>query len=141
MKDTIKNIINSNSEVFEGAFLMRKPSEEELAEAEKMLGFSIPDEYRWFLNEYGHGGFFFEFLGVGLNGRALFAEETLHEREYGLPHELMVIENCDEFVECIDTSSGKIVSWSKHDNDGIIERAEGFYEYFIECLDNAIENY
>lgn len=42
---------------------------------------------------------------------------------------------------CIDTVSKEIVSWSKHDNDGIIKVADGFYEHFLDCIDNAIENF
>lgn len=141
MKDKIKKLIETNEEVFEGAFLMRVPTEEEIVAAESALGLKIPDEYIWFLQTYGHGGFFFEFLGYGLNGKALFVEKTLYEREYGLPKELIVIENLDEYVRCIDTNSGKIVSWSKHDKDGVILEADDFYSHFIEEINNAIENY
>ena len=58
-----------------------------------------------------------------------------------MPKELLVIEDCDEYVSCIDTVSKEIVSWSKHDNDGIIKVADGFYEHFLDCIDNAIENF
>lgn len=51
------------------------------------------------------------------------------------------IENCDEYVICIDIETGEIVSWSNYDKDGILKRAADFYEYFMECVDNAIENY
>lgn len=141
MKNKIIELIESNEEVFEGAFLMRFPTDEELVDAEKTLGFEIPEEYVWFLKTYGHGGNFFEFLGYGLNGSAIFINKTIREREYGLPKELLVIEDCDEYVRCIDTVSKEIVSWSKHDNDGIIKVADGFYEHFLDCIDNAIENF
>ena len=95
MKNEIIEIIENNEEVFGDAFLMRFPTDEELADAEKVLGLEIPEEYVWFLKTYGHGGFFFEFLGYGLNGNAIFVTKTLHEREFGLPKELLVIENFD----------------------------------------------
>ncbi len=65
----------------------------------------------------------------------------MHEREFGLPKELLVIEDCDEYVHCIDTVSKQIVSWSKYDNDGIIKVADDFYKYFLDNIDNAIENF
>ena len=141
MKNKIAELIKNNGEVFEDAFLMRFPTDEELADTEKELGFAIPEEYVWFLKTYGHGGFFFEFLGYGLNGKAIFVAKTLYEREFGLPKELLVIENCDEYVCCIDINSKEIVSWSKHDSDGIIKVADSFYEYFLCKIDNAIENF
>lgn len=45
MKNKIIELIESNEEVFEGAFLMRFPTDEELVDAEKTLGFEIPKEY------------------------------------------------------------------------------------------------
>lgn len=141
MKNEIVELIKNNEEVFQDAFLMRFPTNEELADAEKMLGFTIPEEYSWFLKTYGHGGFFFEFLGYGLNGKAIFVDKTLQEREFGLPEELLVIEDCDENVYCIDTNSKEIVSWSKHDGDGLIKVADNFYEHFLDNINNAIENF
>ena len=141
MKNKIIQLIENNEEVFEGAFLMRFPTDEELTDAEKKLGIAIPEEYVWFLKTYGHGGFFFEFLGFGLNGSAIFVNKTIHEREFGLPKELLVIEDCDEYVYCIDTVSREIVSWSKHDNDRVIKVADSFYEHFLDNIDNAIENF
>lgn len=141
MKNKITEMIENNKEVFEEAFLRRFPTEEELADAEQVLGLEIPEEYIWFLKSYGHGGFFFEFLGYGLNGNPMFVKKTLHEREFGLPKELLVIEDCDEYVRCIDTISKEIVSWSKYDNDGIIKVADDFYQHFLDNIDNAIDNF
>ena len=141
MREKITNKIASNAEVFENAFLMRFPTAEELSEAKEQLGFAIPEEYVWFLKTFGHGGFFFEFLGYGINGNALLVEKTLYERQFGLPTELLVIENCDEYVVCIDASSGSVVSWSKHDRDGVIAVADDFYQYFMERIENAIANF
>ena len=141
MESMITNKIASNAEVFEAAFLMRFPTAEELSEAKERLGFAIPEEYVWFLKTFGHGGFFFEFLGYGINGNALLVEKTLYERQFGLPTELLVIENCDEYVVCIDASNGSVVSWSKHDRDGVIAVADDFYQYFMERIENAIANF
>lgn len=141
MQEKISNKITSNLDVFENAFLLRFPTEKELSKAKDQLGFDIPNEYVWFLKTYGHGAFFFEFLGYGINGNAILVEKTLYERKFGLPIELLVIENCDEYVVCIDSSNGKIVSWSKHDKDGVIAVANDFYEYFMDRVENAIANF
>ena len=127
--------------MFENAFLMRFPTAEELSEAKERLGFAIPEEYAWFLKTFGHGGVFFEFLGYGINGNALLVEKTLYERQFGLPKELLVIENCDEYVVCIDSLNGRVVSWSKHDKDGVIAVADDFYQYFMDRIENAIANF
>ena len=140
-KIVIYDLISSNAEIFDHAFLMRFPTDEEISEAEKTLGMKIPEEYVWFLKTYGHGGFCFELLGYGLNGTAMFVEKTMHERTYGMPKELLVIESMDEYVSCIHTQTGRIVSWSKHDNDGVLDMADDFYSYFINRIQNAIDNY
>lgn len=140
-QEQIKTLIEDNTGVFESAFLMTEPSDEDIKKAEQELGFEIPESYIWFLKQYGHGGFFFEFLGYGRNGNALFVRETLKERKNGLPANLLVIENCDEYVVCINTDNGNIVSWSHYDNDGTIRKQVSFEDYFIDCLNNAIDNY
>lgn len=140
-REQIKALIETNEEVFDDAFLMTNPSDENIKRAEQELGFKIPESYIWFLKQYGHGGFFFEFLGYGITGNALFVQETLKEREKGLPANLLVVENCDEYVMCINIDNGNIVSWSHYDNDGIIMKYASFEEYFMDRLDNAIDNY
>lgn len=76
-KIVINDLISSHAEIFEQAFLMRFPTDEEISEAEKTLGMKIPAEYVWFLKTYGHGGFCFELLGYGLNGTGMFVEKTM----------------------------------------------------------------
>ena len=71
----------------------------------------------------------------------LFVRETLKQRENGLPENLMVIENCDEYVVCINADNGNIVSWSNYVNDGMIVKQTCFEDYFIDCIENAIGNY
>lgn len=142
MKEKILELINSNEEIFgDDAFLKRFPTDEELQKAENDLGFKIPEEYVWYLKTFGHSLCFFEFLGYGLNGKAIFVTQTLEEREYGLPENLLVIENCDEYVHCIDVVTKEVVSWSCYDKDGVIKVNNNFYEFFLDNIDNAIENY
>lgn len=140
-KEQILDILNSNEEIFDGAFLDRKAADEEIAKTEQELGFKIPDSYIWFLKEIGHGGFFFEFMGYGKNDVAIFAAETLKQRENGLPENLLIIQNCDEYFDCLNISTGNVVSWSIYDNDGVIDKEMDFYDFFIECLENAIDSF
>ena len=140
-REQIETLIRTHGEVFQDAFLITNPSDEDIKRAEQELGFEIPENYLWFLKKYGHGGFFFEFLGYGLTGNPLFVRETLKQRENGLPENLMVIENCDEYVACINIDNGNIVSWSNYDNDGMIVKKTCFEDYFIDCIENAIDNY
>lgn len=80
-----------------GDFTYAIVTEKMLNEAEKRLGIKIPKEYRYFLEKFGHGGIGgIEVLGVGKNGSLIFEKETLKYRTYGLPDELIAIENCDE---------------------------------------------
>ena len=104
--------------------------------AEEELGISIPSQYLWFLKEYGHGGLNgIEILGVGKNRKMIFKDVTLKYRTYGLPHNLIVIENCDEWVYCIDSLSGKVKMWSQGKN-----KADEAYETFIDYLNDRIED-
>ncbi|MDO5155917.1 MAG: SMI1/KNR4 family protein [Eubacteriales bacterium] len=140
-REQIIELIQTNEEVFEDAFLEKKATDEEITQAEEVLGFEIPESYVWFLKEIGHGGCMFEFMGYGLTGKAIFADETLSQRENGLPDNLMIIQNCDEYFDCINVEDGSIVTWSQYDKDGVIDKAEDFYSYFLECIEDAIENY
>ena len=62
-------------------------------------------------------------MGVGLTGRAIFVDETLDARKYGLPQNFVIIENVDEWQNCIDCNTGKIVSW---DQSGYIKEENNF---------------
>lgn len=139
--ETVVKKIDENQEVFEDAFLFTDISDEEIALSEKILGFEIIQDYKKFLKKYGHGGFFFEFLGFGKNGKALFADETLKLRKSGLPDKFMVFENCDEYVRCINSETGEVISWSQHDKDGAVHEFDSFCECFLDAVENAIDNF
>jgi len=140
-REEIVEIINAHQYMFDKAFVTHKATDEDIKEAEKILGIKIPADYVWYLKTFGHGGCMFEFMGVGLNGRIIFAEETLKERENGLPNNLLIFQNCDEFYDCINVDDGSIVTWSEYDNAGIIEVADDFCQYFYETIEAAIENF
>ena len=109
-----------------------------LAETEEKLGFGVPEQFLEYLNTYSHGGIGFEILGIGFDGSISYLEETLEYREDGLPENLLVIENCDEWLYCIDVNTDEVVSWSI-DEDPRVEYA-CFDDYLVDRLNDAVEN-
>lgn len=49
-----------------------------------------------------------EILGVELTGTMLSLEATTRYRRYCLPHSLLVVENCDEWLYCLDCDTGEV---------------------------------
>ena len=114
MYDKVVEVINQYEK--KGDFTYAVVNDVIIADAEKVLNVNIPEQYQWFLKRYGHGGIGgIETLGVGKNGKTIFVNKTLEFREYGLPNEMIVIENCDEWIYCIDTKNGNIDMWSLGD--------------------------
>jgi len=108
--------------------------------AEEELGIGIPIQYLWFLKTYGHGGLNgIETLGVGKNGKMIFKDETIKYRSYGLPQNFIVIENCDEWIYCINSKTGKVGMWSRGTKK-IDEVYDSFTCYLKDRIDDAIEN-
>ena len=137
MNNLIESLIRNNET--EGDFNHATVSSSMIESAESKLSLKLPDEYKEFLFRYGHGGIGgFEILGVGLTGRLIFQDVTLDYRNDGLPENLVVIENADEWLMCIDCNTGKIVSW---DMGGTIrDKYNSFDEYLLDHLQNAIDN-
>lgn len=89
-------------------------TDEARAVAERDLNLVLPEQYFEYLKAFGHGGVGgVEVLGVGCDGGLIFVENTLFYRKYGLPLNLVVIENHDEWLACVDCETGKIVTWSQ----------------------------
>ena len=120
------------------SFTKIAPTQEMLAEAQQKLGFPLPEQFIEYLNAYSHGGVGFEILGVGFDGSKAFLEETLEYREDGLPANLLVVENCDEWLYCIDANSGEVVSW--YFDDDLSVDYPCFDDYLLDRLNDAIEN-
>ena len=115
------------------------PTEEMLASAQRLLGITIPQQFVEFLQEYSYGGIGgVTILGIGLDESMAFLEVTLDYREYGLPHNLLAVENCDEWLYCLDCDTGEVVSWSQV--DGILPGYPCFDDFLLQDLEDAIEN-
>lgn len=113
---------------------------------ELKLELKLPESYKWFLSKYGNLMILgIEIYGVTKEGCYQCVESTLDRRIIGLPNNLVVIQNCDEWVYCLDTTTiqeidCKIISWNRH--EGCIEETfKGFYEYLNETLIVAKENW
>lgn len=122
-----------------GDFTHATVADQMIAAAEKTLGVKLPQQYLDFLKMYGHGGIGgIETLGVGLTGKMIFVDTTMDYRDEELPDNLVVIENVDEWLTCIDCNNEKIVSW---DFSGYIKEDYAcFDDYLIDQMNSAIEN-
>lgn len=137
MNDRIKATISQYEET--GDFTYFKVTDGMISAAEKELNLTLPEQYKDFLKTYGHGGIGgISILGVGLDGSMVFVEETLDYRNDGLPLNLVIIENEDEWIFCIDSATEKIVSW---DMSGYTkEEFDCFDDYLLAQMQDAIEN-
>ncbi len=122
-----------------GDFNFASVTDEMLSGAENALGIKLPEQYVEYIKMFGHGGIGgIEIMGVGLTGRMIFVDTTLEYRDEDLPHNLVVIENVDDYLTCIDCNNGKIVSW---DFTGYIkEEYDCFDDYLIAQMKEAIDN-
>ena len=122
-----------------GDFTHTAVSSKMIATAEHVLKIKLPEQYIAFLKMFGHGGIGgLEVLAFGLTGRMIFVDTTIEYRDEGLPHNLVVIENVDEWLTCIDCNTGKIVSW---DFSGYIkEDYPTFDDYLLDQMNSIIEN-
>lgn len=137
MNDKIVNMIKKYEQ--KGDFNYAPVSEEMLEQSEERLNVKLPKQYKDYIKMFGHGGIAgLEIMGVGLTGKMLFLESTLEYRGEGLPENLVVIENVDDYLTCIDCKTGKVVSW---DFSGYIkEEYNSFDEYLMDQMNSAIEN-
>lgn len=136
MTDEIARLIAANER--EHSFTHIPATTEMLEVAAERLALRLPDQYVEFLDSYGQGGLDgFEILGVLPDGEMPFVEVTMEYRKLGLPDDLCVIENCDEWLECVDCDDGKVVSWYL---DGeIVPDFDDFDDFLLDRVENAID--
>lgn len=138
MYDYLYNVIKENES--KGDFTYAKVTESMLNEAEAQLGIKLPSAYRWFLTNFGQGGIGgIEVLGFGKNGKMVFVDETIKFRSYGLPQDVVLIENCDEWVYCIQSQNGKVGMWAPGDTK-CKEIYENFEAYLLDRVNDIVEN-
>ena len=138
----IESLIMSEEEEF---FFTGGVSVEYIREIEKELNTRLPESYKWFLGNYGHGGINGVLIqGVGLDKSLQVVNTTLSLREYGLPRNLVVIESMDEYVYCLDTTQMTnndypIVDWDQSIGIGK-KQYDNLYNYLYDRFTDAIEN-
>ena len=115
-----------------------------ILDVENTLNVTLPESYKWFLREYGHGGMVgVEILGVGLSSVPPVVEFTLRYRKLGLPNSFVVISNVDEWVYCLETSKMKngecpVIDWDRKGESYYY--FDNFYLFLINQLESAIED-
>lgn len=137
MTNEIRKLIDEYKD--DGIFTFANVTDDMIKTEESKLNISFPKEFVEYLKLYGHGGIGgIEVLGFGKTGTCICTERTIEYRKYGMPLNYIAIENCDEWIYCIDCSNEKIVSWSM---DGLIkEEYTSFDEYMMDRINDAIEN-
>ncbi|MFC7393062.1 SMI1/KNR4 family protein [Scopulibacillus cellulosilyticus] len=146
-KEKVEKIIKENKDKDAGFFTGRV-DENVVKSLENELQVNLPNSYKWFLLNYGSGGLYgVDILGVeklieNLN-EAWVIETTKEYRELGLDKELIVIEDIDIVLYCLDTSqlqNGEcpVVSWDQLEGYDMIE-AENFYDFLFERLSSGKE--
>ncbi|MGG3798565.1 SMI1/KNR4 family protein [Metabacillus fastidiosus] len=141
-KQDIKKLIMSHEEEF---FFTGGIKEELVQEIEKELNVKLSESYKWFLSHYGYGGINGVLIqGVGLDKSLEVVDITRSLREYGLPRNLVVIENVDEYVYCLDTAQMNnnecpIVDWDQSTGIGK-KQYNNLYSYLYDRFNDAVEN-
>ena len=118
----------------------RMPLTDEMASTvKKELGVELPEQYVDYLNKYSHGGIAgVNILGIGLTGRIIFLDVTKDYREEGLPNNFVAIENCDEWLYCINCDTGEVYYWDWFGN--VRKEFDSFDEFLLSEYKDAIEN-
>lgn len=119
--------------------------DDKIMEVEKKLNVTLPESFKWFLREYGHGGVAgVTILGIGLTGMPPVVKFTQYYRKYGMPKSLVVINSVDEWVYCLETSKmvdGEcpVIDWDLQGES--VQHFDNFYEFLIKELERALEDY
>ncbi len=105
----------------------------------KELGVILPKQYQEYLNEYSHGGIAgVDILGIGLDESVIFLDVTKDYRKEGLPKNFVVVENCDEWLYCLNCDTGEVYFW---DSFGSVRKDfDSFDEFLLSEYKDAIEN-
>lgn len=141
-KEMVKLIESST----QGKIITGSVSIENINNMESELGIVLPISYKFFLEEYGQCGIAgMMILGIARNNTMRSMITTLDYREKGLPDNFCVIYDADEWVYCLDTSrmnNGEcpVVDWAIDEGMGN-EEFKDFYSFFVEQINQALEDY
>ena len=95
--------------------------ENKIKDIEVNLNVNLPESYKNFLRKYGYGAAYGrEVLGCGKSEVPSVVAETLRFRKLGLSEQYVVIQNCDEWIYCLDTGNIEneecpVISWDRNE--------------------------
>ncbi|WP_170105022.1 SMI1/KNR4 family protein [Desmospora activa] len=121
-----------------------RASDKQISKIEQDLDVILPNSYQWFLKHFGHGGIAgVEILGTTAMGVYPVINATIYCRRYNLPPSFVLIENVDEWVNCLDTArmnNGEcpVVSWDRFGNSRI--KYDNFYDFLFDQFRQAVDN-
>ncbi|SFT02372.1 SMI1/KNR4 family protein [Marininema halotolerans] len=144
-RETIAQMMRDYGE--QGLTFFGSISESTVKEAETMLNVTLPESYNWYVQSYGHGGVEGSgILGIIESDMPVMpvVETTLDYRQYGLPQQYVVVEDCDEFIYCLDTAQIKngecpVINWAISDPVAIPQSDE-FLSFLIESFQVIVDN-
>lgn len=132
MKQNITELIERSGK---NSLFIGKADDKRIEQIEEMLNLTLPDSFRWFLSEFGHGGIFgVEILGSGLAEIPSCVSATYDWRGFGLPSNLIVVEDSgSDWLYCLDTSrmignECPVVDWEQDVGIGNIDYKD-FYAF------------
>lgn len=131
MMENIVSKINGIEKVFHG----KGCSEDQIKEAEKELGFLLPEEYVIYVKEFGAISFFAtEWTGLNVGGRINVVGATKQERELNsdFPSDCFVLENqaIDGMITAAN-SEGKVFTVQY---DKIVPLCDTISDYLDICI-------
>lgn len=116
-----------------------------IIEVEKELNVILPESYKWFLREYGHGGVAgVTILGIGLSGVPSVVRFTQRYRKLGIPNSWVVIYDADEWFYCLETNrmtNGECPVIDRDFRGESFRHFDNFYLFLIGKLESALEDY
>lgn len=139
----IENFIKEN-EAF--ASFTGGVEESKIKEVEETLKVRLPNSYKWFLAKYGYGAVFGqEILGCGKSEVPSVVQQTKRFRRLGLPEQYVVIQNCDEWIHCLDTNEivnneCPVISWNRINGVDDIQ-ANNFFSFILNAFEEAREDW
>ncbi len=142
IENKINEYLEETGEELSVFFEENGAAEEKIKSVEKLLEVTLPESFRWFLRKYGSGGIEgIELFGIESDREPKDCTLVIMTKEYrkkGMPQNLVVIESEGDYVRCLETDGGAVVTWSQHDKDGVVAEEENFYTYFNEKLDDYV---
>ena len=140
IKDLLKPFYDKNR------FIYRELSQDEFNALETKYCVRLPDSFKWYMTE-----FYFDSLALEIPAKAIKTDmngiDKLNEeyRDEKYPKELFIISHVDEYDYCFDTKRMKdgecpVVSFSRNDKEGILDKYVNFYDFLIDFIINSIDN-